>query len=120
MSSGWKEKIYPHLPIFMQNIACSMHGRNQRKLRYGGEFHELLRWLEQSQWWPETTIQQYQQDQLRKIIGHAYNTVPYYRRVFDKLKLKPDDIKTTDDLRKIPVLTKEGGKHRIAAVWNRR
>jgi phenylacetate-CoA ligase len=107
MASSWKEKIYPRLPVALQNVACGLQGRSQRKLRYGGEFHALLDWLEQSQWWPAARIQAYQEEQLARLVAHAYRTVPFYRRRFDGLKLKPDDIRTVADLQKLPVLTKE-------------
>ncbi len=45
--------------------------------------------------------------QLEKLLKHAYENVPYYRRVFDEKKLKPKDIHSFDDLKKLPFLTKE-------------
>jgi phenylacetate-CoA ligase len=105
--SDWKEKLYPRLPVVLQNLACGVQGRSQRKLRYGGEFRELLDWLEESQWQSAAEIQEYQDEQLRRLVEHAYRTTPFYRRRFDALKLRPDDVKTTEDLQKLPVLTKE-------------
>jgi len=105
--SDWKQKLYPRLPVILQNLACGVEGRSQRKLRYGGEFRELLDWLEESQWWSAAKIREYQDERLRNLVGHAYRTVPYYRRRFDDLKLRPDDVKTVEDLQKLPVLTKE-------------
>lgn len=103
----WSEVLYRRLPVVLQNVACGIQGRGQRKLRYGGAFRELLDWLEESQWWQVAEIREYQNEQLRSLIQHAYRTVPYYRRRFDALKLRPDDVKTVEDLQKIPVLTKE-------------
>jgi phenylacetate-CoA ligase len=37
---------------------------------------------------------------------HTYDTVPYYRKVFRERGLSPSDIKSVDDLVKLPVLTK--------------
>lgn len=105
--SGWKERSYAHLPVFLQNMACGVEGRRQRKLRYGGAFRELLDWLEESQWWAAEEIREYQDAQLRRLVGHAYQTVPYYRRRFDDLRLRPDDVNSIGDLQKLPILTKE-------------
>ncbi len=44
---------------------------------------------------------------MREFIRHSYENVPYYNRLFKDLKLIPADIKTTDDLVKLPILTKE-------------
>jgi phenylacetate-CoA ligase len=45
-------------------------------------------------------------DNLRALVKHAYETVPYYNRVFKVNCITPDDIRQTTDLTKIPVLTK--------------
>jgi phenylacetate-CoA ligase len=43
---------------------------------------------------------------LRKLIETAFNDIPYYRAIFNKLNLKPNDILTQNDLQKLPVLSK--------------
>ncbi len=43
---------------------------------------------------------------LRKVVQHAYDSVPFYRRKFDSVGIKPDQIKTVDDLQKLPIITK--------------
>jgi phenylacetate-CoA ligase len=73
--------------------------------------HEYFRsrhqWLQESQWWSRDQLEEYQLDQLQALVQHAYENVPYYRRVFDERRLKPEDVRTLEDLRKIPLLTKE-------------
>ena len=44
---------------------------------------------------------------LKKLVEHSYNTVPYYKRVFDDNNLKPADIMSSEDLLKLPPLTKD-------------
>ncbi|MFC1884915.1 phenylacetate--CoA ligase family protein [Thermodesulfobacteriota bacterium] len=48
-------------------------------------------------------IAAFQTRKLRRIIRHAYNHVTYYRRLFDFAGLKPEDIRSTDDLTLLPV-----------------
>jgi phenylacetate-CoA ligase len=64
----------------------------------------------ESQWFSRGDLEQYQDEQLRGLVAHAYATVPYYRDLFDDLKLKPRDIAGIADLPKIPVLRKESFK----------
>jgi phenylacetate-CoA ligase len=52
-------------------------------------------------------VKKYQSSRLKSLIRHAYNTVPYYRRLFDERRLTPKDIKSSEDLKKIPILTKD-------------
>jgi len=47
------------------------------------------------------------------LLEHAYDNVPYYHQVFRELGLKPEDIKTTTDLLKLPLLTKEDIRNNI-------
>lgn len=66
-----------------------------------------LRELEESQWWTPEQLKELQNEKLRKMIKHAYETVKYYRDIFDQHGLAPDDIKCVDDLPKLPILTKD-------------
>jgi phenylacetate-CoA ligase len=76
-------------------------------LRYGKAYSESLSLFAKSDWWDEKEFEAYQHEKLRRLIDHSYNKVPYYRQVFDSASLKPSDIETISDLRKLPFLTKE-------------
>jgi len=69
-----------------------------------------LAFLEKSQWWSEEQLTDYQNREIRSIIGHAYNNVPYYRRIFKERSIMPQDIKTKEDIEKLPILTKKDVK----------
>lgn len=73
----------------------------------GTKISKNLKFLEKSQWWSIEELQKYQNKKLRALIKHAYENVPYYHHEWKKLNLKPEDIKTVKDLRKIPIITKE-------------
>jgi len=63
--------------------------------------------LNKSQWWPIEKLEEFQNQRLRRIVKYAYNNIPGYRRKFDEAKVKPEDIRTKDDLRKLPITTRE-------------
>ncbi|NVL90060.1 MAG: phenylacetate--CoA ligase family protein [Desulfobacterales bacterium] len=63
--------------------------------------------MQESQWWSREKLEEYQIQQLNKLLHHAYKNVPYYKRVFDERGLKPKDIQNFDELRKLPYLTKD-------------
>jgi phenylacetate-CoA ligase len=44
---------------------------------------------------------------MRALLRHAYDTVPFYRRRFQKAGLKPEMIRTVQHLAKVPKLTKQ-------------
>jgi phenylacetate-CoA ligase len=62
--------------------------------------------LKRSQWLSLEEIKELQEMKLRKLINHAYRHVPFYRQRLDEAGLTPSDIRTIDDLAKIPMLTK--------------
>lgn len=62
--------------------------------------------LRRSQWLSPKDVREYQEMKLRQLIGHAYYHVPFYRETMDALHLKPEDIKTIDDLQKLPIIDK--------------
>ncbi|MBN1856333.1 MAG: phenylacetate--CoA ligase family protein [Dehalococcoidia bacterium] len=66
-----------------------------------------LKELEESQWWPQERIEQLQSERLQRLIHHAYERVPHYRRLMDACGVSPDSIRTAADLSLLPVLTKE-------------
>jgi phenylacetate-coenzyme A ligase PaaK-like adenylate-forming protein len=49
----------------------------------------------------------FQNRQLRCLITHAYNNVPYYRRLFDHNGINLRDMRTVEDISAIPVTSKK-------------
>ena len=47
-----------------------------------------------------------QSERLRKTVKTCYEKVPFYKRKMDELGVKPEDIKTVDDVTKLPFTTK--------------
>lgn len=101
------EHIYPRLPVFLQNAACWYHGQKEARVRFGHAFEQRLQELLKSEKWSAGEIEAYQNEKLRSLIRHAYNNVPYYREKWKALRISPDDIRSREDLHKLPVLTKE-------------
>ena len=90
MAYGWiRRRLVPH-PIWDNDT-----------------FKKYSRWLQETQWWSKDQLEALQLEQLRALVQHAYESVPYYRGIFDEQGLKPEDISSLNDLPKIPFLTKE-------------
>jgi phenylacetate-CoA ligase len=62
-------------------------------------------------WLKTSELKAIQEKKLRAILNYAYRNVPFYRRLFDSVGVKPDDIKTIEDLSKIPIITKSQVKN---------
>lgn len=89
-----------------------IYGDDMRKLLAKGTlyskkgFKKLVSEFRKTDYFSERAIVDYQNKKLQKLILHAYDNVPYYNRLFDKLHLKPYDIQTVEDLQKLPILNK--------------
>ena len=52
-------------------------------------------------------IRDLQLERLKKTVHLVYDTVPFYKRKFKELQIKPNDLKTLDDISKLPLTTKD-------------
>jgi phenylacetate-CoA ligase len=52
-------------------------------------------------------LRRHQERRLRRLVTHAYARVPFYRRWLDDAGTRPDQIRTLDDLARLPLLTKK-------------
>jgi phenylacetate-CoA ligase len=93
--------------------ANSYIGMAQRLVFNYKIFKETYEFLNKSQWWHQNQLEEYQLEQLEKLLIHAYENVPYYRKIFNKKELKPKQIKNIRDLQNLPYLTKQIAKANI-------
>jgi len=63
--------------------------------------------IRKSQRLTPSELEKLQNRKLRAIIKHAYENVLYYHRLFNSVNLSPEDIRTKEDLPKIPITTKK-------------
>ncbi|HVO73543.1 MAG TPA: hypothetical protein VMT35_05945, partial [Ignavibacteriaceae bacterium] len=87
------------------------------------KYFNLLQLLRNEKRSPDELIN-HQNIALRKLIKHSYKTVKFYKRLFDENGLHPDDIKSTEDITKIPVidkkiLQKNPLEDRISSMFNK-
>jgi len=58
--------------------------------------------------WKYKELVNYQNKKLREIVKYTYNHhVPFYHSMFRKLNLKPEGIRSVEDLKKLPIIRKE-------------
>lgn len=66
----------------------------------------LRRQMEESQWWPAERLQALQLARLRQLLTHAEAKVPYYRKLFAEIGFKAGDVRSINDLSRLPFLDK--------------
>jgi phenylacetate-CoA ligase len=78
------------------------------------EFNKMIRggiryvtFARNFQWRPQEQIRDYQLTRLRFILDHAHRNVPFYRERFRQAGFEPGDLKSLDDLARLPLLQKQ-------------
>jgi phenylacetate-CoA ligase len=54
--------------------------------------------------WSKEELLTYRNRRVREIVSYAYTHVPFYHEKFRQLGLKPEELKTAEDLSKLPVI----------------
>jgi len=63
--------------------------------------------LQRTQWFSQSKLDKLQGKRLRFLLEHAFRHVPFYHRVFRDRGLRPSDVKSKDDLVRLPIVTKD-------------
>lgn len=104
---GYLKRLLTTAPSSVNDIAKLAYDFVPPSMKYGKDYRTYLSLFKHSDLWDKRRLLDYQESQLRKLITHCYTSVPYYSDIFNQQGLKPDDINTIEDLRKLPFLTKE-------------
>jgi len=107
------EKIYQHSPVALQNVLISAFGYQWKKRRFGGIFRQEYEQAKNRENYTLSQWNDYQQQQLQKLLLHAMENVPYYKESFrkngitnklihniDPASISPLPLLPKDDLRK--------------------
>ena len=73
----------------------------------GSHISRTLPFLRESQSWDQLRMHNYQLNKLKKIVHHASKNIPYYKELFERIGFTYHDIKSLEDIQKIPILTKD-------------
>jgi len=86
-----------------------LHPTWERRIRHRPtlDYRSLL---ERTQWWSLDELMAFQSAELGKLLRHCWEHVPWYRRELEKIELHPDDVRSVEDLWKLPLLTREDAR----------
>ena len=56
---------------------------------------------------PREALEALQLKRLQQVVQRVYHTVGFYRKIFDEAGVKPDDLKTLGDMKRLPFTTKQ-------------
>ncbi len=73
----------------------------------GRNFRSILEGFVQAQFLPADELKRRQADKLRGIIDQAWAHVPFYREIYNARGVRPENIRSIDDLARLPILSRE-------------
>ena len=56
---------------------------------------------------PREELEKLQLERVQKLVAYVYERIPFYKNAFDEAGVKPEDLKTLDDLRNFPFTVKQ-------------
>lgn len=96
----------PLVPSCAWDLLCTLQGWRLNRKRYTPQTEAYYRFFLDSDTWSEERLIDYQNRRLREVVEYCAIHTPYYRKRFSELGLKPEDIKTIQDLPLLPCLDK--------------
>jgi phenylacetate-CoA ligase len=87
-----------------------------RSRRDGFGLTHAIRFLEESERWDRARLDALRDQKLVRLVTHAWDTSPGYRRLMEEAGVAPADVRGLADLPRLPVLTKELLRERAAEL----
>ncbi|MHC1743886.1 MAG: phenylacetate--CoA ligase family protein [Syntrophobacteraceae bacterium] len=106
--------LYLRLPGPLQSALMNAYGYRLKKRRYGGDYERLEREVFERERYGREELHRLSCRRVQSIVRHAVDTVPYYRQLFAELAINPEEIRSPEDLRQLPVLDKSTVQARLA------
>lgn len=110
------KKVYDMLPVALQNICVSLYGIKRQYSRYGGDFKKRLAFFLETEKKDKEFIEEYQLNELIKLLKIAEKS-EHYKKAFEEAGVKPEDIKTLSDIKKLPVLSKQDLRKNVKSFY---
>ncbi|MBN1931057.1 MAG: phenylacetate--CoA ligase family protein [Desulfobacterales bacterium] len=104
-------KYYYNMPQKSKYVIGSIYARLPNTLKLGRSYIKFQKLLCESRNWTKQQIADYQLRNLKKTLNAAYNYVPYYKKKFNEYGVNPDKLKSIDDIKYFPTLTKKDIKN---------
>jgi phenylacetate-CoA ligase len=75
--------------------------------KFGYEVIKILKHLKKTQWLSQDELSELQTKKFKRLIEHVYQNVPYYHEIMGKIGLRPEDVKSVENIKLFPILTKK-------------
>src|SRR5688572_27017668 len=101
---SWQDSLYAKLPTFAQHMAVSVYGFYWHWLRFGPGYDQFVQNYREHEKFSFSQWQDWQSDQLRKLLPACAEHVPYYDQ---RWSASQKQAAIHGDLMRLPLLEKE-------------
>lgn len=104
---SWSRKsLWETLPPPARAMAGSVLGRLPLDRLLGKRFRATRDFLRTAQWWSREENDAYQLEQLKRTVGYARSSSPYFRELFRQVGFEPGSMVSSSDIRALPTMDK--------------
>lgn len=110
IKKGIIDAFYDSSPLFIQNALISLYGIYWKRRRLGGKFKSYLKSFQyREKNYTKKQWEEYQTNELRKLLIHAFSNVSFYKEKYSKAGFELIDFEKFElnDLNKLPYLEKD-------------
>jgi phenylacetate-CoA ligase len=103
------EKIYPFVPVLLQNLGISLYGMAWKRERLGGDFQKYVEEFRARDRWSPEQMRNHVNAELRRVLCRAFDHVPFYQRAWKDSGVTRSDLAQifVEDLPSLPVTPKQ-------------
>ena len=102
------QRMYPYLPVSVQNAGISAYGYVYKRERFGPAFQPTVAEFEERDRWNRERMHEYTNEALRAVLLRAYDA-PFYRERWSRAGLDARHLRdiSTETLNRLPIVSKE-------------
>ena len=101
------KNIYGQLPSYLQNCIDEIWYCLPQDFKFGSAYSKMLNLLIEKDGWSKDKIDFWRNEEIRKVLIHAYNTCPFYNKHFKAAGFNPMTYRYIEDLENIPPINKD-------------
>jgi phenylacetate-coenzyme A ligase PaaK-like adenylate-forming protein len=102
-----RKNLWQATPAFLKRGLGEVLSLAPMPLLLGRRFREHAAFVAEAQWWSAERAREYQLERLRHVVARAYDKTPFYRRAFGAAGFAPADLRSLEDLSRLPTIDKD-------------
>lgn len=102
---SWAQQAFWTVPA-LRDVVATLRGWQIMRERYGSVYSAAIPAIAERATWSADRMHSYVNARLRQILDLAANHVPHYRDLWRSAGIRPQDVRTVEDLRILPTLSK--------------